>query len=99
MSFRRLTLKLFRNTRILKSRFLAPKYNFNHCKPTSLLGIRIKLGGRLLGQKIRPRFSSKIIQRGNLGRTKAHFINTSRVIAKNKRNAFSFTVKMGHIAT
>ena len=63
---------------------------------TILTGVNIKLGGRLLSQKIVPRFTSRTIQRGNLGKTKADLITTSRFTNKNKRGAFSFTVTMGH---
>ena len=104
INFRRLILKISRNTKIRKFRNLKSMSdsqlgaNLKYIRPTSLLGFRIKLGGRLLSQKIVPRFTSRTHQKGNLGRTKAHLITTSRFTAKNKRGAFSFTVKMGHVS-
>ena len=92
-------LKLFKSTKIKKFnefKYITYGYNIKKFKPTALVGIRIKLGGRLLSQRIVPRFTSRTIQRGNLGKTKADFITTSRFTNKNKRGAFSFTVTMGH---
>ena len=95
-TFRVIMLKLFKSTKIKKFNEFKYIYNVKNFKPTALVGIRIKLGGRLLSQKIVPRFTSRTIQRGNLGKTKADFITTSRFTNKNKRGAFSFTVTMGH---
>ena len=95
-TFRVIMLKLFKSTKIKKFNEFKYTYNIRKFKPTALVGIRIKLGGRLLSQKIVPRFTSRTIQRGNLGKTKADFITTSRFTNKNKRGAFSFTVTMGH---
>ena len=95
-TFRVIMLKLFKSTQIRKFNAFKYIYNINTFKPTALVGIRIKLGGRLLSQKIVPRFTSRTIQRGNLGKTKADLITTSRFTNKNKRGAFSFTITMGH---
>lgn len=95
-TFRVIMLKLFKSTKIKKFNEFKYIYNIRKFKPTALVGIRIKLGGRLLSQRIVPRFTSRTIQRGNLGKTKADFITTSRFTNKNKRGAFSFTVTMGH---
>lgn len=95
-TFRVIMLKLFKSTKIRKFNAFKYIYNINTFKPTALVGIRIKLGGRLLSQKIVPRFTSRTIQRGNLGKTKADLITTSRFTNKNKRGAFSFTITMGH---
>ena len=95
-TFRVIMLKLFKSTKIKKFNEFKYIYNIRNFKPTALGGIRIKLGGRLLSQRIVPRFTSRTIQRGNLGKTKADFISTSRFTSKNKRGAFSFTITMGH---
>lgn len=95
-TFRVIMLKLFKSTKIKKFNEFKYIYNIRTFKPTALVGIKIKLGGRLLSQRIVPRFTSRTIQRGNLGQTKADFITTSRFTNKNKRGAFSFTVTMGH---
>ena len=95
-TFRVIMLKLFKSTKIKKFNEFKYIFNIKNFKPTALVGIRIKLGGRLLSQRIVPRFTSKTIQRGNLGKTKADLITTSRFTQKNKRGVFSFTVTMGH---
>ena len=64
--------------------------------PSGISGINIKLAGRPFKERIVPRFTSRTIQRGNLGKTKTDFITTSRFTNKNKRGAFSFTITMGH---
>jgi Mitochondrial ribosomal protein (VAR1) len=66
-------------------------------RPSFLSGLKIKLAGRLLKQKIIPRFTVKKIQRGTLARSKANFVNTARFTNKNKRGAYSITVTLGHI--
>jgi hypothetical protein len=58
----------------------------------ALRGFKIKLGGRLLSQKIIPRISSKTYNRGKLARGKVHFVNTSRISSKHKRGAYSITI-------
>ena len=95
-TFRVIMLKLFKSTKTKKFNEFKNINNIKKFKPTALVGIRIKLGGRLLSQKIVPRFTSRTIQRGNLGQTKADFITTSRFTNKNKRGAFSITITMGH---
>lgn len=57
-----------------------------------LRGFKLKLGGRLLSQKIIPRISSKTYNRGKLARGKVHFVNTSRITNKHKRGAYSITI-------
>ena len=65
------------------------KTGINH---DSLKGFRIKLGGRLLSQKIIPRISSKTYIKGQISRGKVHFANTARVYNKHKRGAYSITI-------
>ena len=64
--------------------------------PSFLTGIKIRLGGRLLSQKVIPRFSVQTFQEGSLARTKANIVTSSRFTHKNKRGTFSVTVSVGH---
>ena len=57
----------------------------------------MRLAGRLMTQKMRPRFTVQIKQNGSLARVKADYIEKSRYTSKNKRGAYSFTISMGHI--
>ena len=69
--------------------------------PSFLAGIKIKIGGRLMTQKVIPRLSSRIIQRGaikfTLAKGKVNYVDWSRVNLKNKRGAYSITVTMSHV--
>ena len=63
---------------------------------TDIAGIKIKVAGRLLTQRVVPRKTIKIINRGALSRNKTMFIETARFTNKNKRGAFSLTISIGH---
>lgn len=62
-----------------------------------LSGIKIKIAGRLMTQRVVPRQTVKTIQRGSLARGKVLFADTARFTNKNKRGAFSVTITTGHI--
>lgn len=64
--------------------------------PSFLTGIKVRLGGRLLTQKVVPRLTVKTIQKGSLARCKANVVTSSRFTSKNKRGTFSITVSIGH---
>jgi hypothetical protein len=64
--------------------------------PSALSGIKIKVAGRLLTQRIIPRKTVKINSNGALSKNKAIFVETARFTNKNKRGAFSLTVSIGH---
>jgi len=63
--------------------------------PAFLSGIKIKVGGRLLTQSVVPRQTVKITQRGATQRGKINFLDVARYTRKNKRGAFSITIKSG----
>jgi len=65
--------------------------------PSFLSGIKIRLAGRLLTQRVIPRLTVKTIQRGTLARGKSNFVNSARFTNKNRRGAYSITVTMGHV--
>lgn len=67
-----------------------------YCNPTAILGMKIKLGGRIFSQKVVPRFTSITKQKGAFARTKSDFSTKSRFTNKSRRGAFSFTVTMSH---
>lgn len=63
--------------------------------PAFLSGIKIKVGGRLLTQSVVPRQTVNITQRGATQRGKINFLDVARYTRKNKRGAFSITIKSG----
>nr|YP_009711103.1 ribosomal protein S3 [Turbinellus floccosus]QGI24498.1 ribosomal protein S3 [Turbinellus floccosus] len=65
--------------------------------PSYLSGIKVRLGGRLITQRVVPRFTIQSLQIGSLARGKVNFTDSSRITLKNKRGAFSFTVTTSHI--
>ena len=65
--------------------------------PSFLSGIKIRLAGRLLTQRVIPRLTVKTIQKGTLARGKSNFVNSARFTNKNKRGVYSITVTMGHV--
>jgi ribosomal protein S3 len=76
---------------------LAKGSNNSTIIPSYLSGIKIRVAGRLLTQRVIPRLTVKTIQRGTLARGKANFIDSSRFTNKNRRGSFSITVTIGHI--
>ena len=62
-----------------------------------LRGLSVKLGGRLMSQKVIPRKSVENKIRGSLSRAKADYVSTGRFTGKSKRGAFSISVKLGYI--
>jgi len=65
--------------------------------PSFISGVKIRVAGRLLTQKIIPRKTVKTISKGSLARSKVIYLEKARFTNKNKRGAFSITVTTGHI--
>jgi Mitochondrial ribosomal protein (VAR1) len=62
-----------------------------------LSGINVRLGGRLMTQGMRARYTVQTKQSGSLARAKVEFVERARFTGKNKRGAYSFTVTMSHV--
>ena len=62
-----------------------------------LSGINVRLGGRLMTQGMRARYTVQTKQSGSLARAKVEFVERARLTGKNKRGAYSFTVTMSHV--
>ena len=62
-----------------------------------LAGIKIRISGRLMSQRVIPRLTTRVIQKGAITRGKIKYINSSRVTLKNKRGSHSITVTMSHL--
>jgi hypothetical protein len=63
--------------------------------PSFLSGIKIRIAGRLLTQRVVPRKTVKIIRKGAFARGKVNFLDIARYTSKNKRGTFSITVTTG----
>ena len=91
--------KLFRRA-VIKNPF---KINFNlkgpkkvMVLPAFLSGMKIRIAGRLLTQRVVPRKTVKTTVRGALATGKVNYSEMARITKKNKRGAFSITVTSGH---
>jgi Mitochondrial ribosomal protein (VAR1) len=67
--------------------------------PSFLSGIKIKIAGRLLTQRVIPRKTINIVRRGALSRIKINYLDKARYTNKNKRGAFSITITTGQFLT
>jgi len=64
--------------------------------PAFLSGMKIRIAGRLLTQRVVPRKTVKTTIRGALATGKVNYSEVARLTKKNKRGAFSITVTSGH---
>lgn len=87
--------KLFANTIIKKLNNLYIKKNNSKIIPAFLTGINIRVAGRLYTQKIIPRKTVKTIIKGAYARSKVNYLDYAVYKNKNKRGAFSITIKNG----
>ena len=102
--FRSIISSLYNYTQILKLNDSTPipygagtqEYNLRYCRPTALVGIKVRLGGRILSQRVIPRFTTVSKQKGAFARNKSDFTTISRFTDKSRRGAFSFTVTIAH---
>jgi hypothetical protein len=94
IKLRKITRKLFKNA-VIKS--IKKINNKDEVKilPAFLSGMTIKVAGRLMKYKVIPRKTVKIIRRGSSSVGKINYSDISRYTNKNKRGAFSITVKSG----
>ena len=95
IKFRRILRQFFNKAKILNPTKLIGKKISKI--PSFISGIKFKIAGRLLTQRIVPRQTVKIISRGSLARNKVIYLEKGRFTNKNKRGAFSITVTTGHI--
>jgi hypothetical protein len=95
-NFRKMMRKLLYTATIKNPTKMIRKQNFSII-PSYLSGIKIRLAGRLITQRVVPRFTVQSVQMGSLARGKINYIDSSRFTHKNKRGAFSFTVTTSHI--
>jgi hypothetical protein len=82
--------------KVIKNQILNNFNINNNYLPSDLSGIKIKIAGRLLTQRIIPRKTTKFINNGALSRNKTILIETARFTNKNKRGAFTITISIGH---
>lgn len=95
----RVIMKRFFKQAIIRNPIKMAKNNFIIKIPSLLSGINIRIGGRLLTQRIIPRKTVKTIRKGTLSKGKINFLDEARYTNKNKRGAFTLVVSIGHYLT
>jgi hypothetical protein len=88
--------KLFKGT-IIKSltKLKAHKYNDISIIPAFLTGLNIKIAGRIMTQRIKPRKTIVQKRRGATASGKINYLNFARLTNKNKRGSYSITINAG----
>jgi hypothetical protein len=95
MKFRRITRRLF-NKAVVKSIKKVNNKDQVNIIPAFISGITIRVAGRLMKYRVVPRKTVKIFRRGSSSIGKINYSDISRFTNKNKRGAFTITVKSGH---
>ena len=95
----RVIMKRFFKKAIIRNPIKIAKNNLIVKIPSLLSGINIRIGGRLLTQRIIPRKTVKTIKKGTLSKGKINFLDEARYTNKNKRGAFTLVVSIGHYLT
>lgn len=95
----RVIMKRFFNKAIIKNPIKISNNNLVIKIPSLLSGLNIRIGGRLLTQRIVPRKTVKTIRKGTLSKGKINFLDESRYTNKNKRGAYTLVVSIGHYLT
>jgi len=95
----RVIMKRFFKKAIIRNPIKIAKNNLIIKIPSLLSGINIRIGGRLLTQRIIPRKTVKTIRKGTLSKGKINFLDEARYTNKNKRGAFTLVVSIGHYLT
>lgn len=96
VKFRTIMAKLFNNSKVVRFNKYTVVSNSRYCIPSALLGMSVRLGGRISSQKVLPRFTTINRQKGAFARSKSDLSTHSRFINKSRRGAFSYTVTLTH---
>jgi len=88
--------KLFKGS-IIKTLITLKKRKYNDISiiPAFLTGLNIKVAGRIMTQRIKPRKTINLKNRGVTARGKINYLNFARLTNKNKRGSYSITVSAG----
>lgn len=95
----RIIMKRFFKNAIIRNPIKIYKKNLIIKIPSLLSGIKLRIGGRLLTQRIIPRKTVKTIRKGTLAKGKIKFLDEARYTNKNKRGAYTLIVSIGHYLT
>ncbi len=63
--------------------------------PTFLSGLNIKIAGRLMGEPIIPRITTKVFEKGAIATGKVNYLDVARITKKNKKGAYTIKITSG----
>jgi hypothetical protein len=63
--------------------------------PTFLSGLNIKIAGRLMGEPIIPRITTKLFEKGATATGKVNYLDVARITKKNKKGAYTIKITSG----
>ena len=71
--------------------------NLNSVKfiPAFLSGLNIKIAGRLMGEPIIPRITTKVFERGATSTGKVNYLDVARITKKNRKGAYTIKITSG----
>ena len=63
--------------------------------PANWSGLNIKISGRLMREPIIPRITTKKFEKGYTAKGKVNYSDVARFTSKNRKGAFTITIKSG----
>jgi hypothetical protein len=63
--------------------------------PTFLSGLNIKIAGRLMGEPIIPRITTKVFGKGAIATGKVNYLDVARITKKNRKGAYTIKITSG----
>jgi hypothetical protein len=72
-----------------------PKAGTGKLIPAFLSGLNIKIAGRLMGEPIIPRITTKVFGKGATATGKVNFLDVARITKKNRKGAYTIKITSG----
>ena len=88
--FNRIIRRLFNSVSVIKSSYLPRSLISN--LPSHIVGLKIRVSGRLVPERSRPRFTVQTVEIGTFTKNKLSLIDTRTFTSKNKKNAYTVKV-------
>lgn len=91
-----LTRKIFRHARLKRSQYFLSQSLTKHIKyglPYQIVGLQIKLSGRWIRERTKPKKTKQLLQFGPFGITQTNYSTNNVALGKNKKGSFNISVK------
>jgi hypothetical protein len=72
-----------------------PKARTGKLIPAFLSGLNIKIAGRLMGEPIIPRMTTKVFSKGATATGKVNYLDVARITKKNRKGAYTIKITSG----